>query len=136
MKEESKLRPWLGAVLAAALVAVALVPAVTARAAEARTVLPPGRAVGIKLFSDGVMVGGFSEVAGETGSSAPARDCGLREGDIITHINGEEITGYAQLSQHIREAGVGGQLKLTVFRQGQTLELTVTIGENRQQNNG
>ena len=26
MKEESKLRPWLGAVLAAALVAVALVP--------------------------------------------------------------------------------------------------------------
>ena len=66
----------------------------------------------------------------------PAEKAGLQANDIITHINGEEITGYAQLSQYIREAGVGGQLKLTVFRQGQTLEITVTIGENRQQNNG
>ena len=67
---------------------------------------------------------------------SPAEEAGLQANDIITHINGEEITGYAQLSQHIREAGVGGRLKLTVFRQGQTLELTVTIGETRQQNNG
>ena len=66
----------------------------------------------------------------------PAEKAGLQANDIITHIGGEEITGYAQLSQYIREAGVGGQLKLTVFRQGQTLELTVTIGETRQQNNG
>lgn len=66
----------------------------------------------------------------------PAEKAGLQANDIITHINGEEITGYAQLSQYIREAGVGGQLKLTVFRQGETLEITVTIGENRQQNNG
>ena len=66
----------------------------------------------------------------------PAEKAGLQANDIITHIGGEEITGYAQLSQYIREAGVGGQLKLTVFRQGQTLEITVTIGENRQQNNG
>ena len=67
---------------------------------------------------------------------SPAEEAGLQANDIITHINGEEITGYAQLSQHIREAGVGGRLKLTVFRQGQTLDLTVTIGETRQQNNG
>ena len=67
---------------------------------------------------------------------SPAEEAGLQANDIITHINGEEITGYAQLSQHIREAGVGGRLKLTVFRQGETLELTVTIGETRQQNNG
>ncbi len=66
----------------------------------------------------------------------PAEKAGLQANDIITHINGEEITGYAQLSQYIREAGVGGQLKLTVFRQGETLEITVTIGETRQQNNG
>ena len=66
----------------------------------------------------------------------PAEKAGLQANDIITHIGGEEITGYAQLSQYIREAGVGGQLKLTVFRQGETLEITVTIGETRQQNNG
>ena len=68
--------------------------------------------------------------------NSPAAEAGLQPNDIITHINGEKITGYAQLSQYIREAGVGGQLKLTVFRQGETLEITVTIGESRRQNNG
>ena len=68
--------------------------------------------------------------------NSPAAEAGLQPNDIITHINGEKITGYAQLSQYIREAGVGGQLKLTVFRQGETVEITVTIGESRQQNNG
>lgn len=68
--------------------------------------------------------------------NSPAAEAGLQPNDIITHINEEKIIGYAQLSQYIREAGVGGQLKLTVFRQGETLEITVTIGESRQQNNG
>ena len=68
--------------------------------------------------------------------NSPAAEAGLQPNDIITHINGEKIIGYAQLSQYIREAGVGGQLKLTVFRQGETLEITVTIGESRRQNNG
>ncbi len=114
------MRPWLGAVLAAALVAASLVPAVTARAAEARTVLPLGRAVGIKLFSDGVMVVGFSEVAGETGSSAPARDCGLREGQsVLQTVGGAPMSIRAvrddktvQLTAQAVQCGSDGQYKL------------------------
>ena len=117
------MRPWLGAVLAAALVAVALVPAVTARAAEARTVLPLGRAVGIKLFSDGVMVVGFSEVAGETGSSAPARDCGLREGDIITHINREEVDSIEEVQSVLQSVG-GEPMSIRAVRDDKTVQLT------------
>ena len=117
------MRPWLGAVLAAALVAASLVPAVTARAAEARTVLPLGRAVGIKLFSDGVMVVGFSEVAGETGSSAPARDCGLREGDIITHINKEEVDSIEEVQSVLQAVG-GAPMSIRAVRDDKTVQLT------------
>ena len=57
-------------------VMASFVLASTAQAAqhdtEGRRVIPMGRTVGIKLFSDGVMVVGFSEVAAAGGSSAPA----------------------------------------------------------------
>lgn len=60
MKEESKTRPWAALAMAVMFVLASLVSAAPARAAEERTVIPMGRAVGIKLFSDGVMVVGFS----------------------------------------------------------------------------
>ena len=41
--------------------------------------IPLGKAVGIKLFADGALVVGLSE-----DGPCPARDCGLKEGDIIT----------------------------------------------------
>lgn len=57
-------------------VMASFVLASTAQAAqhdtEGRRVIPMGRTVGIKLFSDGVMVVGFSEVSAAGGSSAPA----------------------------------------------------------------
>ena len=105
MKEESKTRPWAALAVAVMFVLASLVSAAPARAAEERTVIPMGRAVGIKLFSDGVMVVGFSEVAGAEGSSAPARDCGLREGDIITHINREEVDSIEEVQSVLQEVG-------------------------------
>ena len=60
MKEESKTRPWAALAVAVMFVLASLVSAAPARAAEERTVIPMGRAVGIKLFSDGVMVVGVS----------------------------------------------------------------------------
>ena len=123
MKEESKTRPWVAGLLAAAFVLASLAAATTARAAEPRSVVPLGRAVGIKLFSDGVMVVGFSEVAGETGSSAPARDCGLREGDIITHINREEVDSIEEV-QSVLQAAAGAPMSIRAMRDDKTIQLT------------
>ena len=39
---------------------------------------PLGRAVGIKLFSDGVLVVGLSAVETDSGPSSPGRTCGLK----------------------------------------------------------
>ena len=122
MKEESKLRPWAAA-LAVVLVAAALTAVPPARAAEARNVVPLGRAVGIKLFSDGVMVVGFSEVASETGSSAPARDCGLQEGDIITHINREEVDSIEEV-QSALQAAAGAPMSIRAVRDDKPVQLT------------
>ena len=77
MKEESKTRPWAALAVAVMFVLASLVSAAPARAAEERTVIPMGRAVGIKLFSDGVMVVGFSEVAGAALAAAGAWSCVL-----------------------------------------------------------
>ena len=53
-------------------------------------VIPLGRAVGIKLFSDGVLVVGLSSIDTAEGPAAPGRTSGLKAGDVITHIDQTE----------------------------------------------
>lgn len=123
MKEEQKARPWVVA-LAAALAVTALALAPPARAAEQpRTLVPVGRAVGVKLFSDGVMVVGFSEVASDQGRSAPARDCGLKEGDIITHINRSEVDTVEEVQAALQQAG-DADMSIRALRDDRTVQFT------------
>lgn len=63
---------------------------------------------------------------------SPAEKAGLKANDIITAVNGEEIDSRTDLSDYIKVASVGDKLKLTVYRQGETLELTVEVGEQVQ----
>ena len=44
-------------------------------------------------------------------------------------MNGEAITGSNDLVQIVTAKKAGDTLKLSVYRQGQTLELTVTVAE-------
>ena len=91
MKEET--RPWGSAWAVARWLAAALVVALAlwpllARA-DAVSVVPVGRAVGIKLYSDGVVVVGTADIDTSQGPVNPARECGLREGDVITVIESD-----------------------------------------------
>lgn len=63
---------------------------------------------------------------------SPAEEAGLQVSDIITKVNDTEITGSSDLVRTVGNAAVGDVLNLTVYRQGQTLELTVTVGEQIQ----
>lgn len=63
----------------------------------------------------------------EAGGSAAAG--GLKVNDVVTAVNGTDITDAAELSRVIGKSEVGDTLTLTVWRQNQTLTLTVTVGE-------
>ena len=63
---------------------------------------------------------------------SPVAKSGLKANDIITHVNGEEITGSSQLVSIVSKSAIGDQLKLTVYRKGNTMELTLTVGEQIQ----
>ncbi len=64
--------------------------------------------------------------------NSPAEEAGLKTNDIITAVNGEEISGQSDLVKYVKAAVVGDKLKLRIYRQGETLELTVTVGEQVQ----
>lgn len=120
MNEES--RPWGWAVAAVLLLMLALMP-IRSYAAVPDTVIPVGRAVGIKLFSDGVVVVGTSEVATDTGNVNPAKDCGLKEGDIITHINATEVDSIEEVSALLQELE-GQTMSIRAIRDDKQVQLT------------
>ncbi len=62
----------------------------------------------------------------------PAEKAGLQVGDIITKFGDTKITGRTELSSAIARCKIGDTVTLTVYRQGQTLEVRVTIGEQIQ----
>ena len=99
--------------------------AVPCVSSQTKTVIPVGRTVGIKLFSRGVMVVELTEVDSGTGRRSPARDCGLKVGDIITHIDGTQVNSIEEV-QALLQTGGGGEQHLTVSRGGRQSELAMT----------
>lgn len=63
---------------------------------------------------------------------SPAEKAGLQRGDIITNANDTEITSSDDLVSMVRKMAVGDTLNVTVYRQGQTLNMTVTVEEQIQ----
>ena len=63
---------------------------------------------------------------------SPAAKGGLEANDIITEVNGTTITSSSDLVSYVGEQAPGDELKLKVYRQGKTLDITVTIGEKTQ----
>ena len=69
-------------------------------------------------------------------AGSPAEAAGLKKNDIITHINGVQITSHTQISAFVAEGSIGDVLTLTVYRQGKTIEITLTVGEQIQSASG
>ena len=103
-------------------------PAAAAAVDMGRSVIPLGRAVGIKLFSDGVLVVGLSEIATPDGTQAPARACGLREGDIITHINSEEVDSIEEVQDILQTAGEE-KLSIRAMRGDKRVQMTAQAAQ-------
>jgi stage IV sporulation protein B len=92
-------------------------------------VVPLGRAVGIKLFSDGVLVVGVSELETQTGAVSPGRTGGLKTGDVVTGINGQEVDTIEQVQAILKEQG-DQPLTLQVCRGDKSVQLSVQPVQN------
>lgn len=77
--------------------------------------IPLGQTTGIKLFSKGPTLVGFSEL--EDTGSCPAKDCGLQTGDVLLRLNGLEITSNEALTMLLTQAE-NSELVFSVLRNG------------------
>ena len=98
--------------------------AVSGRGPLPETLVPVGRTVGIRLFSEGVLVVGLSELETAAGTAAPAKDGGLKVGDVILECDDVAVESTEHF-QSIVAAAAGAETCLTVKRQGQTMDLEV-----------
>ena len=57
----------------------------------------------------------------------PADKAGIRQGDVITALNGSEVRDPSHLQRLVAEAGVGKVVKVSVFRDGKALELSIAL---------
>lgn len=77
------------------------------------TVIPLGNLVGLKLYTNGVLVVGKSEINGQK----PYANTGIEEGDIIVEINQKEITCTSDLIETVNDSN-GEDLKIKYVRDG------------------
>lgn len=63
---------------------------------------------------------------------SPAANGGIRANDIITAMDGEEVPSVAYLRYYLYQHNVGDTVTFTVYRNGDTRDIEVTLGTNRQ----
>ncbi len=119
---------WLRSVLAGLLAALfwMSLPAAAAKAdsaASTRMLIPVGHTVGIKLFSQGVMVVKQPE------NGTPARACGLRRGDVIVRYDDTAVTSIEQFRAMLQETGTDSAV-LQVRREADAMTLAIEPEEN------
>jgi serine protease Do len=67
---------------------------------------------------------------GKVVPDSPAAKAGLKENDVITEINGQRVEGTEQFRRMIREIPVGRTAQLTVWRDGRSQTINVTVGKS------
>ena len=81
------------------------------------------------MKSYGIPEGAVVRVVNE---DSPAEKAGLKENDIITKADDEDITSSNDLVSKIKKASKGDKIKLTVYRQGEEKTIELTVDETKQ----
>lgn len=104
-----------------------LIPVKTVRviAQQRREVTVCGTPFGIKMFSNGALVVAFSDLYTTLGSENPAKEAGLRLGDLIVSAGGRTVRNNDELSAAIT-AAAGGPMEVVYLRDGVQQQCTLT----------
>ena len=68
--------------------------------------------------------------------SGPAAKAGIRQGDVVTAINGERIESARGLIRAVAGTPPGNEVRLTVQRSGHEMDISVTVGRRPESENG
>jgi len=71
--------------------------------------------------------------AGLLGSDEPVTINGetvIIGGDVITRVDGNDVSDVPELATYLQEVGVGGQVSLTILRSGELLTIEVELGQH------
>ena len=90
-----------------------------------------GTPFGIKMFSDGALVVGFTDIGTEYGLANPAKEAGLRMGDLIILADGAATHSNDELAQAISAAG-GRPVQITFVRGGEQRTAVLQPVRNKQ----
>ena len=97
------------------------VKTVTVNVIPTTTVIPVGNTVGLKLYTDGVLVVGMSEIEGKK----PYEKTGIVGGDMIVSLDEEAITCTADLIQKVNESN-GKEVNIKYVREGTAYQTEIT----------
>jgi len=95
---------------------------------ENTKVIPLGNIVGLKIYSDGVLVIGMTEVGG----AKPYEGSNIKEGDLIVSVDNINVTTTKQLIECVN-ASEGKQIEIKYVRNGE--EYTTNIEPIKTSNN-
>ena len=90
------------------------------------TVVPVGQVSGLKLYTNGVLVVGMSEIKGiDNQKYKPYENSGIEEGDRITKINNEEVTDTNTLINIVNKSK-GENLEIEYVRNNEIKSCNIT----------
>ena len=91
-----------------------------------KAVIPGGKSIGVTLNTDGVTVTGVSEIICNDGSQiSPAKDAGLKPGDIIKEVNKQPVGDVSELCKVI-SASNGGNVPIMYMRNNKNINTLIT----------
>ena len=90
-----------------------------------------GSPFGLKIYTEGVLVVGFSDVETENGTVNPAKDCGIMVGDAVLSVNGKAVTSNSEMQKEISKSkGKACELAVKRGQEQFTVSLTPAISKS------
>ena len=99
---------------------------VTVETIENIEVVPIGKIIGMKLYTNGVLIVGMSEIENmENELVSPYQNCDIKQGDTILKVNDTEIENIENLKEVVNDSN-GENVMLTLLRDGTVVTSNIT----------
>ena len=97
------------------------------------TVIPVGTAIGMKLYTKGVLVVGMSQIDTENNEKKkPYENSGIEQGDTILEVNNNQIENTEDLIKEVNNSQ-GNAITIKYLRENKTMETSITPVKSKEE---